>query len=135
MQRLAAGWLVLTVALGLGCRADTTGLETLAVSEAAVLAGGGAAVVFCDANNADTRAKYGTIPGAVLLSSYDGYDPGGELPTGAKLIFYCHSELCGAAATAARRAIAAGRADVAVMPPGIKGWKSAGRPVDRPAAG
>ena len=34
-----------------------------------------------------------------------------------------------------RRAIAAGRTDVAVMPAGIRDWVDEGRPVERPAAG
>jgi len=134
-QRFVIVWLALAVAWGAGCRADTTGLVTLTVAEAAALAAGGASVAFCDVNNADTRAKHGTIPGAVLLSSYDAYDTAAELPAGAKLVFYCHSEMCGAAASAARRALAAGRDDVAVMPEGINGWASAGQPVERPAAG
>lgn len=123
----------LTIAGLIGCRADTRGLETLGIPEAAALAAA-EGTVFCDANNAKTRAKFGTIPGAVLLTSYDAYDPSTELPTGAKLVFYCHSEMCGAAADAARRAVAAGHTDVVVMPAGIKGWTAAGKPVERPAA-
>jgi len=118
----------------LGCRADTSGLAVVEVADAAAMAARGE-IVFCDANNADTRGKLGTVPGAVLLSRYDTYDTASEIPTGAKLVFYCHSEMCGAAATAARRAIAAGHADVSVMVAGIKGWTRAGLPVDRPAEG
>jgi rhodanese-related sulfurtransferase len=113
-----------------GCHADTSGLATLEVAEAARLASVDG-TVFCDANNAKTRAKFGTIPGAVLLTSYDSYDTSAELPAGSKLVFYCHSEMCGAAADAARRAVAAGHSDVAVMPPGIKGWAGAGKPVEQ----
>lgn len=127
------GLMILT-AVGIGaCRADTTGLATLNVSDAAALAATGD-VVFCDANTAETRAKYGTIPGAVLLTSYNAYDAGSELPAGTQLVFYCHSEMCGAAADAARRAVDAGHTDVAVMPAGIKGWNSAGELVDRTAS-
>jgi len=130
-SRLAVAVLILASALA--CRADTSGLEVLEISEAASLAAAGDAV-FCDANNADTRAKYGTIPGAVLLTGYNTYDAGGELPSGTRLVFYCHSPMCGAAADAARRAVDAGRTDVAVMPAGIEGWSDAGEPVERKAA-
>ena len=123
----------LAIAGLLGCRADISGLATLEVSEAAALASADG-TVFCDANNAKTRAKFGTIPGAVLLTSYDSYDISSELPAGSKLVFYCHSEMCGAAADAARRAIAGGRTNVAVMPAGIKGWTGAGEPVERRAS-
>jgi hypothetical protein len=48
-------------------------------------------VVILDANVEDTRDKYGVIPGARLLTSYDNYDISTELPPGrnAKLVFYC----------------------------------------------
>ena len=123
----------LAIAGLLGCRADISGLATLEVSEAAALASVDG-TVFCDANNAKTRTKFGTIPGAVLLTSYDSYDISAELPAGSKLVFYCHSEMCGAAADAARRAIAGGHTDVVVMPAGIKGWTGAGEPVERRAS-
>jgi hypothetical protein len=44
-----------------------------------------------DANDAEFRAKNGIIPGAKLLSSYNAYDVGQELPAnkGAPLVFYC----------------------------------------------
>jgi len=126
--------IALLIAAALGCRADTSGLSTLEIAAAeAMVAGGGA--VFCDANSADTRARHGTIPGAVLLSGYDTYDTRSEVPPETDLVFYCHSEMCGAAASAARRAIAAGHRRVFVMHAGIKGWVAAGKPVDRPAEG
>jgi hypothetical protein len=48
-------------------------------------------VVILDANVQDTRDKYGMIPGARLLSSYDSYDVAMELPPArnSKLVFYC----------------------------------------------
>jgi len=48
-------------------------------------------VVILDANVQDTRDKWGVIPGARLLSSYDGYDVATDLPPAksAKLVFYC----------------------------------------------
>jgi rhodanese-related sulfurtransferase len=125
--------LVLLASLGLaGCRADLSGLQTASVEELASWNAQHADLTICDANSADTRERYGVIPGAVLLSNYRDYEPVTELPadTGAKLVFYCHSEYCGAAADAARKAIAAGYRDVWVMAPGIEGWKQAGQPVD-----
>jgi hypothetical protein len=48
-------------------------------------------VVILDANVVPTRDRYGVIPGARLLSSYDNYDVATELPPArnAKLVFYC----------------------------------------------
>jgi rhodanese-related sulfurtransferase len=119
-----------------GCRADTTGLVTLSVDEVAAMLAKGSDVVLCDANNDDTRAKYGVVPGAILLSSYKDYDPASVLPAdGARrVVFYCHSEMCGAAAGAARRAMAAGWSNVSVMPAGIKGWVADDQPVEKPTS-
>jgi hypothetical protein len=48
-------------------------------------------VVILDANIERVRNKYGLIPGARLLTSYDNYDVVTELPPAknAKLVFYC----------------------------------------------
>ena len=48
-------------------------------------------VVVLDANVDTTREKYGVIPGARLLTTYDNYDVATELPPAknAKLVFYC----------------------------------------------
>ena len=48
-------------------------------------------VVILDANIEPTRDKYGVIPGARLLTSYDDYDVATELPPAknAELVFYC----------------------------------------------
>jgi hypothetical protein len=48
-------------------------------------------VVILDANVQDTRDKYGMIPGARLLSTYDNYDVATELPPArnSRLVFYC----------------------------------------------
>jgi hypothetical protein len=48
-------------------------------------------VTVVDANGPDFRAREGTIPGAILLSSYSKYDTGEELPASkdARLVFYC----------------------------------------------
>ena len=85
-----------------------------------------------DANSPETRTKQGVIPGAVLLTSLQ-YDIK-ELPANkdAKLDFYCANEKCGASHQAAQRAMENGWTNVAVLPVGIKGWKSAGQPTSKP---
>ena len=122
-------------ALMLGCRADTGGLATVSAAELADMLAA-SDVVACDANNADTRERYGVIPGATLLSNYRDYDAVAELPrdTDTQLVFYCHSAFCGAAVDAARKAVAAGHRKVAVFPEGIQGWTEAAQPVARPPA-
>lgn len=126
--------LLAALALGLGCRADTTGLETLSVAEVAARLAAEPAPIPVDANSDETRLKHGLLPGALLLSSYRDYDAAAELPADPEqgLVFYCHSPMCGAAAAAARRALAAGHRRVWVMPEGIRGWGEAGQPVARP---
>ncbi len=81
-----------------------------------------------DANNDETRATEGVIPGAVTLTSVAKYDMK-ELPTdkSGKLVFYCYNEQCGASHQAAKRAVEAGYKNVAVLPAGIIGWKKAGQ--------
>lgn len=114
------------------CRADLSGLQVVGVDDLADWIGSRSELAVCDANSDDTRRRYGVIPGAILLTNYRDYDPAGELPGNkqATLVFYCHSETCGAGADAARKAVAAGYRDVWVLAPGIKGWADAGRPVD-----
>jgi rhodanese-related sulfurtransferase len=82
-----------------------------------------------DANGTETRAKYGVIPGAVLLTSAAKFDAAKELPAekDAKLVFYCANTQCTASDMAAKRAIEAGFTDVSVLPDGIMGWKNAGQ--------
>jgi rhodanese-related sulfurtransferase len=122
-------------ALAFACKADVEGLDTLTVAELTEVLVNEPATIVCDANTPDTRSRFGILPGARLLSNYRDYDPAGELPAdkGHPLVFYCHSERCGAAATAARKAVAAGYSRVSVLPAGIRGWSAAGRPVERPA--
>lgn len=81
-----------------------------------------------DANGAKVREKYGKIPTATLLSSYD-YEPEKELPADKsdKLVFYCSNTQCSAAPNAARKAMVAGYTDVNVLPVGVMGWKEAGK--------
>lgn len=124
-------------ALALACVADTRGLATLSVDELAERLAGDDAPLLYDANSEKTRARFGIIPGAQLLSSYRDYDPARELPRdrSRSLVFYCHSARCGAAVEAARRALAAGHRNVAVLPDGITGWSESGRPVASPSSG
>lgn len=87
-----------------------------------------------DANGAETRAQYGVLPSAVLLSSYQSY-PVTELPADkdTKLVFYCGSQKCTAAPKAAQLAAEAGYKNVRVMRDGIKGWVAAGKQVSHPS--
>jgi rhodanese-related sulfurtransferase len=81
-----------------------------------------------DANGDLTRKKLGVIPGAVLLTDFDGYAMT-ELPAdkGKPLVFYCANTECPASHQAAEKAIAAGYRDVKVLPEGIAGWRNAGK--------
>jgi rhodanese-related sulfurtransferase len=87
-----------------------------------------------DANGAQTRAKMGVIPGAILLTSSSQYDAAKELPKAKdqKLVFYCANTMCTASEKAAERAIEAGYTDVSILPEGIKGWKEAGQKTELP---
>ena len=87
-------------------------------------------VTLLDINGSDTRAKLGVIPGAVLVSGLASFDPSKELPAdkGNILVFYCASESCTAAPSAAHKAIEAGWVNVFVLDSGLKGWTQSGRP-------
>ena len=86
-----------------------------------------------DANGKGTRDKMGIIPTAVLLPTASEYDIA-LLPAdkASPVVFYCANERCTASHTAAKRAMAAGWSDVAVLGAGIKGWVDAGKAVDKP---
>jgi rhodanese-related sulfurtransferase len=85
--------------------------------------------VVLDANSEGTREKYGTVPGAVILTSSYKYDLA-QLPEDKTkdLIFYCSNTNCTASDTAAERASTHGYEKVHIMREGIKGWKEAGKP-------
>jgi rhodanese-related sulfurtransferase len=85
-----------------------------------------------DANGSQTRHEYGVIPGATLLPSSHDYSLD-LLPDSktAQVVFYCASTWCGAAETAADRAVHAGYKLVSVLPAGIKGWTEAGMPTQK----
>jgi rhodanese-related sulfurtransferase len=115
-----------------GCAKDAPAAAPMAavsVDELATLVQGGQCQVV-DANGDTTRKRMGTIPGATLLSDYEGYALS-ELPAdrAKKLVFYCSNEHCGASHVAAQKARTAGYPDVAVLPAGIAGWRGAGKPV------
>lgn len=81
-----------------------------------------------DANGDGTRKKLGVLPGAVLLTDSEDFKIT-ELPAdrSKELVFYCANTHCGASHQAAAKAIAAGYANVRVMPDGIAGWVKAGK--------
>ena len=85
-------------------------------------------VVAVDANGAETREKYGVVPGALLLTDHRSYALT-ELPAdkSSSLVFYCGGTKCRASDAAATRAAAAGYASVSVMRDGIRGWVDAGQ--------
>src|SRR5215470_4323847 len=53
--------------------------DTVTVEQLATLRAAGTATVV-DANGAETRQKYGVIPGALLLTHYGDFDAAKELP-------------------------------------------------------
>lgn len=127
------------LALGLGCNsrpsshesaekaAPAAALAELSVPQVAAALKDKSAVVV-DANNSETREKFGVVPGAVLLSDHRSYALT-ELPSDKSqpLVFYCGGTQCRASDAAANRAASAGYAKVSVMRDGIKGWVAAGQ--------
>ena len=90
MRHLAAGLLLLAVA---ACGPPVEeGFTSIRVNDLVAMRNSNdGAVTVLDANGTDFRTKNGTIPGAVLLSSYSKYDVEHELPAQkeAHLVFYC----------------------------------------------
>ena len=80
-------------------------------------------------NNGQERYAQGHIPGARWV----GHDQvtASVLPAdrAARVVFYCHNEQCTACHTAARQAISLGYSNVFILPAGIVGWTTAGKPV------
>ena len=107
-------------------KADT--VKKVTVTELAALQKANQVQVF-DANGPDTRAKYGVIPGAILLTSVAKFDPMKEMPVkkDSKVVFYCANAMCSSSDSAAAKAVEAGFTDVSVLKAGIKGWKEAGQ--------
>ena len=73
------------------------------------------------------------MPGAKLLTSANSYAVESELPSdkSSRLVFYCANPRCTASDAAARRAVEAGYANVAVLRAGIMGWAEAGQPTSK----
>ncbi|MGH7915510.1 MAG: hypothetical protein ACREPW_12830 [Candidatus Binataceae bacterium] len=86
----SSAWSKLSALLGSNHEDDNFKLIHVA-DLAALRADPNSHVVILDANVEPTREKYGVIPGARLLTSYDDYDVATELPSAknAKLVFYC----------------------------------------------
>jgi rhodanese-related sulfurtransferase len=116
----------------LGSKAEKPAVNIVSVPDVARFVKDKSAVIY-DANGADTRAKYGVVPGAILLTDHKEY-PLTQLPAekGEKLVFYCGGTMCRASDAAAERAVGAGYTNVNVMRDGIKGWASAGQPTSVP---
>jgi rhodanese-related sulfurtransferase len=135
IQKLAITLLAGAVALT-GCHRAAekagAGVTIVTVSEVARFVREKSAVVF-DANGAETRQKYGVVPGAVLLSNSKTYSLS-ELPSekSTKLVFYCGGVMCRASDNAADRAAGAGYTNVNVMREGITGWAKSGQKTDVP---
>lgn len=116
-----------------GCRATAEKPQVVTVGQLATLLKTGDPPRLYDANGETTRREYGVIPGATLLPNSRDY-PLALLPVArtTHLVFYCASSWCGAAEGAAKRAMSAGYRAVAVLPEGIKGWREAGLPTEKP---
>ena len=132
---LAAGCQRASSSSSLGERlapATTQAVPEVSVTEVLSFTKDKSAAIF-DANDADTRQKFGVVPGAVLLASHKDY-PLSILPPAKndKLVFYCGGTQCRASDAAAMRAASAGYSDVSVMRAGIRGWKEAGLPTSAP---
>jgi rhodanese-related sulfurtransferase len=130
---------VLALALGQGCKSQPSApqasekvaaaapLSELSVPQVAAALKDKTAIAV-DANNPETREKFGVVPGALLLSDHRSYALG-ELPADKSqaLVFYCGGTQCRASDAAASRAASAGYAKVSIMRDGIKGWVAAGQ--------
>ena len=106
---------------------DEAKIPTLTVDQVDQELAAGKAVAI-DCNGEATRKKLGVVPGAVLLSDDDSFQPS-ELPADKtkELVFYCANTECGASHHAASKALLAGYTKVEVMPDGIAGWVKAGK--------
>jgi len=132
---IAFSALALAVTLAPAVRAETKAgddsLHKVTIEELVALRTAGK-VMAVDANNEIARSRFGSIPGAILLSGYGSYDVAKELPKDhhQKLVFYCANEKCMASHAAAHKAIDAGYKDVSILPAGIMGWRDAGQPTN-----
>jgi hypothetical protein len=91
LQAPAASALSLNQLLGRSSEdQDLNAFKLIHVADLKALMDSGKDLHIYDANGADTRDKFGVIPGATLLNSDDKYELG-VLPKNksAKLVFYC----------------------------------------------
>lgn len=96
MRSLMTAALIAVAPVWIGCshtesKAESTeGFKLIHVDDLQKMQAGGNVAVF-DANDAAFRSKNGVIPGAKMLSSYNAYDVGQELPANKQtpLVFYC----------------------------------------------
>lgn len=86
-------------------------------------------VTILDVNGSESYAE-GHIPGALDYTAVKA-DIASKLPAdkSALVVAYCGSEQCGAYAQAAKAAKDLGYTNVKHFAPGLKGWKSAGEPL------
>jgi rhodanese-related sulfurtransferase len=127
-----ASMLAATVFAAVACHGRASRPHPITVGQLAALLKSADPPRLYDTNGDRTRREYGVIPGATLLPS--SHDYALDLLPAQKtvpVIFYCASTWCGAAESAASRAVQAGYAQVSVLPDGIKGWKEAGLPVQK----
>lgn len=103
-------------------------LPTMTTAELAGMLERHEQVAIYDSNGAERYAQ-GHIPSA----RHVGHDQvtASVLPAdrAARLVFYCANEHCMACHTSANQAIALGYTNVYVLPAGIMGWTSEGKPV------
>ncbi len=121
--------LIITVTTGaIAASNDKLPLLNVADLKSLLLSSSPEKLLILDANRENVRNEQGVIAGAKLLTSSSSYDVSTELPASkdTKLVFYCYNERCTASHTAAQRALEAGYKDVAVLSPGIIGWKNSG---------
>ncbi len=125
-------------ALGWACegKGEHASYKKITVQELAAAMQKKEKIALYDVNGAETRTKYGMIPGSKGLTHYANYDVAKELPAAKSdhIVFYCGSTECSAAPTAAEKAHKAGYTNVSVLEVGIKGWTEAGQPVTKPQA-
>jgi rhodanese-related sulfurtransferase len=131
-RRAASAIAAMALLSATGCRDRSGKPQAVTVGQLAAMLKGADPPRLYDANGDRTRREYGVIPGATLLPSSVEYSADLLPPEKAShLVFYCASTWCGAAETAAKRALHEGYTAVSVLPDGIKGWTEAGRPTQK----
>jgi rhodanese-related sulfurtransferase len=132
LERRRSASVVAAAVLSVSCGSRASRAEPVTVGQLASLLKSTDPPRLFDANGSSTRKEYGVIPGATLLPSSHDYALELLPPSKtASVVFYCASTWCGAAETAADRAVRAGYTLVHVLPDGIKGWTEAGMPTQK----